>query len=378
MSKLLLVVKILLFIFLFSVSAFSYPRFSAYTGDKCSDCHVNPTGGGMRNTYGIKYAKQNLQTDFLRKFNKKTEFDNQLNKNIAIGGDVRIAHIGSEVPNSNSLNTFLTMQGDIYVNAKVNDFISVYVNPGYEAPSNTSHYEVFGMITNLPLNLFFKAGRFTPNYGIKIIEHRAFQRNEILNSPRQTNDGLEIGISPGIFNFNMGLYNGNKNGFYDTDPKRLFVSSADITLNSENNNFNLNIGGSFYNNPYNAFDPITSSVNDANYNSYGGFAKIGILKRIALLGEIDFTERTETNIMKRGLIGFGELNIMIANGLEFRSQYEYFQRNRDINNSRIIRTSLGAVIYPLTGLETEAMYRFVSDDINPNTNEFQFNIHFYF
>ena len=55
----------------FFATAYSYPRFSAYTGDKCSDCHVGPQGGGMRNAYGMKYAKANLQLDFLKKYVKK-------------------------------------------------------------------------------------------------------------------------------------------------------------------------------------------------------------------------------------------------------------------------------------------------------------------
>ncbi len=53
----------LLAAFLLSMQVlYSYPRFSAYTGDKCSDCHVNPQGGGMRNQYGQHFAKQNLQS----------------------------------------------------------------------------------------------------------------------------------------------------------------------------------------------------------------------------------------------------------------------------------------------------------------------------
>jgi len=123
-------------------AVFSYPRFSAYTGDKCADCHVSPTGAGMRNTYGNNFAKQDLQMDFVKKLvKKKPEFSTQLNKNISVGGDVRIMHIGNENPISPTTNSFLTMEGDLYVNASVNDFISVYVAPGYEIPNVPAKYE---------------------------------------------------------------------------------------------------------------------------------------------------------------------------------------------------------------------------------------------
>jgi len=117
---------------------------------------------------------------------------------------------------------------------------------------------------------------------------------------------------------------------------------------------------------------------DADKKAYGGFAKFGILNRIAILSEVDFVENTRLSNMTRGLYGFGELSIIIVKGLEFRSQYEYMKPDRDAGNNRITRKSIGAAVYPLAGLETEAMIRFVTEDTQPNTNEFQVNFHFYF
>lgn len=370
------------FIFVFSflaVSAYSYPRFSAYTGDKCADCHVNPQGGGMRNQYGMNFAKQNLQLDFLKKYvTKKVDFSTQLNKNISIGGDLRLVHVGNEKANAPSTNTFLTMQGDLYVNANVNDYISLYIAPGLQIPNIPAKYEVFGMVSNLPLNSYFRAGRINPTYGMKVVEHRSYHRAELLGTPYSANDGVEFGIAPGSFNLSAGLFNGLNSDFFDKDPKRMFVSSADYTFNFYDNNLNLNLGASFYNNPYNFINPVTGENTDADKKAYGGFAKIGILKRIALLTEVDFVENTRISSMKRGLYGYGELNFIIVKGLELRTQYEYMKPDRDAGNNRITRTSVGASVFPLTGFETEAMLRFVTEDAQPDTKEFQVNFHFYF
>ena len=78
-------------LFLVSQISFSYPRFAAYTGDKCVDCHVNPSGASMRTEYGTKYAQQDLQMDMFKKLSAKMEFSPKLTKNISVGGDVRIA-----------------------------------------------------------------------------------------------------------------------------------------------------------------------------------------------------------------------------------------------------------------------------------------------
>ena len=370
----------LLAAFLLSMQVlYSYPRFSAYTGDKCSDCHVNPQGGGMRNQYGQHFAKQNLQMDFLKKLvTKKTDFSTQLNKNISIGGDVRIVHVGNENTSGPSTNTFLTMQGDFYANANVNDYISVYVAPGLQIPNIPAKYEVYGMVGNLPASLYFRAGRMTPTFGMKVVEHRAYQRQSLLGTPYAQSDGVEIGLSPGFLNFSAGLYNGLNTNFFDNDPKRMFVSSADFSFTPVEDKFNVNFGASFYNNPYNFLDPNSGNQTDAIKQAYGGFAKFGIFKRVALLGEVDFLENTQLSSMKRGIFGYAELNVIIVNGVEFRSQYEITRPDRDTENNRTIRTSVGAALFPLTGFETEAMMRFVSDDRQPNTTEFQWSFHFYF
>lgn len=371
--------NVMLFFTLFAVTAYSYPRFSAYTGDKCSDCHVGPQGGGMRNQFGSNYSKENLQMDFLKKYIKKTpEFTTKLNKNISVGGDLRFVHVDDEQPNLPVMNTFLTMQGDFYVNATVNDYISVYLAPGLQIPNIPTKYEVYGMVSNMPLNSYFKAGRMNPTFGIKIVEHRAFQRASLLGTPYAANDGFEIGLSPGNFNFSAGLFNGLNTDFFDKDPKKMFVSSADYMFSSHDNNLNVNIGASFYNNPYNFINPLTGSSTDALRKAFGGFTKIGILKRVALLGEVDFAENKRLGSTTRALFGYGELNVKIINGLELRGMYELMRPDRDAENNRTIRTRIGTAIFPLQGFETEAMIRFVTDDVLPNTNEYQVSFHFYF
>jgi len=373
--------KFLLFAaFLISVQGlFAYPRFSAYTGVKCSGCHVNPQGGGMRKQYGMNFAKENLQMDFLKKLvTKKTDFSTQLNKNISIGGDVRIIHAGNENISGPSTNTFLTMQGDLYANANVNDYISVYVAPAMQLPNIPTKSEVYGMVGNLPANIYFRAGRMTPTYGMKVVEHRAYQRQSLLGTPYAQSDGVEIGMSPGFVNFSAGLFNGLNTNFFDSDPKRMFVSSADFSFIPVEEKLSVNFGGSFYNNPYNYLDPNSGSQTDAIKQAYGGFAKFGIFKRVALLGEVDFLENTRLSSMTRGIFGYGELSVIIVNGVELRTQYEIMRPDRDAENNRTIRTSVGAALFPLTGFETEAMMRFVSDDQQPNTTEFQLGFHFYF
>lgn len=359
-------------------NVYTYPRFSAYNGDKCFDCHISPTGGTMRNNYAIKYANDELQWDYLKKFSKKVKFNPELNKSIYVGGDIRIANVIDQVPNAPAMKTFLAMQGDLYVNAKLNDFLNVFITPAFETPNIHRKTQVYGLLSNLPYDIYFKAGRFIPNYGINIPEHRAYQRIDFLNTPYAEDAGFELGLTPGNLTFNVALFNGIGIDFFDTDEKKMFVANVDYMMNFKDSKINVDIGTSFYNNPYDIFDPVNNVKRNAYTHAFSGFTKIGLYKRVAILGEVDFRENTIEGSMTRGIYGFGELDVKIVKGFELRTQYEYRDPNREASTDRTMRYSFGGAIFPLLGLEFEAMYRIVNDEVLPNTNEYQGMLHFYF
>jgi hypothetical protein len=360
----------------------SYPRFAAYTGDKCIDCHVDPTGGTMRNSGGIAYAKNNLSMDLFKKLAGKTQFSPKITNEISIGGDVRVAQVDNQVEGRTNFNSFLGMQGDLYVNAELNRILNVFVTSGIDIPGIETEYEVYGMISNLPANAYFKVGVYKPNYGIKIVEHRAYQRSVLWRAPYNSNTGFEIGISPDWFSMNAGLYNPMGQDFLQVntgyDPHKMFVGNTDFNFTFNQNKFNLNFGGSFFNNPHNVFDSTGSMKITAVNQGFGGYTRIGVIKRIALLGEIDFQQFTSDFPMRRSLFGFAELNVILIKGFELRSQYEYYDKNRDITGDHIQRISGGLAFFPFFGFETEMMVRFPIEDPEKKNDEWQWNFHFYF
>lgn len=356
----------------------AYPRFAAYSGDKCMDCHVNPTGGIMRNFAGNKYAEKNLAMDLFRKVAGKTKFDPRLTKAVSIGGDVRVAQVDNEIPNNSNFNSFLAMQGDAYLNVELNDIVNVFATSGISIPEIEARYEVYGMLSNLPANGFFKVGMFKPNYGLRIVEHRAYQRKALLGAPYDATTGFEVGVSPEWFTLTAGIYNRPDADFLEQDPHKMFVASTDFSFGFNDNLFNVSVGGSFLNNPYNTQDSIFSNTITGLQQAYGANMKLGIMNRVAILGEVDFEERKTDLPMRRSLYWFGELNVIVIKGLELRGQYEYYDRNRDAEEDHRSRISAGFAAFPFYGFETEAMVRFVTEDQDLDNNEWQWNFHFYF
>lgn len=337
----------------------------------------------MRHGGGIAYAKNNLNMEMFKKLASKTEFSPKITKDISVGGDVRIVHADHQVSGETNFNSFLAMQGDLYVNAKLNEILNIFITSGIDIPGISTEYEVYGMLSNLPANLYFKAGRYSPDYGIRIVEHRAFQRSfnyGLWNAPYDANTGFELGVSPEWFSINAGIFNPvnpniqSQDEFLTGDPHKMIVGNTDFNFGFNDNKFNVNFGASFYNNPYKIND-----TTNGNSKGWGGHIMVGIMKRVALLGEIDFFERkTTTTALSRRMFSFGELNVIVIKGLELRGQFERLVRDRNKSDESIKRYSVGFAAFPFFGFETEVMIRFVSEEPKVDNDEYQWTFHFYF
>ncbi len=398
----------LIFLISFTGKGYSYPKFAAYTGEKCMSCHVNPTGGGLRNLYGVKYSKDNLYFKFLEKANKTTEINPQITKGIQMGADMRFAYFDDQTGAGNpNFNTFFEMQADLYINGQLNKYLNVVIAPGLYIPNTfatqpyitpapvPTKYEVYGMVSNLPAGLYVKMGRFIPNFGVRIAEHRAY--NRIYNdfyTPYAADAGIEAGISPGPFTLTAGFSNGQSydikgenNNSFDFDTQKQLTVSGDFRWASKKSKYTFGLGGSFITNPF-KYDP------DNNINALrqiaAGFFSVGFFERVALIGEITYNRlkiRDSLSSQTQFRTLFGELDARVSKGIELKFQYENYDPALGIKDDPTERQrySFGAVIFPLTGLEIESVYRIVKagkgDGPVPfeiQNNEFQAVFKFYF
>ena len=374
------------------------PKFASRVGVKCAACHVNPTGKGMRNTFGSTYGREELPMRTYKNVvdtsddGKVTmtkedvtnidDFSTAITPNLSYGADFRTLYFYEA---NNKTSSVFQMQGDLYLNFRLNRQFLLYVDKELY-----NGVEVFGLAKVLPLDGYFKVGQFIPSYGTKIDDHTTFIRGgpyfplnpAIANypqglvfgernglHPQQT--GIEAGISPSIFSLQVGLFNGYPNsgtsGTNATKFKTITVR-GDATIQSEL--INVNVGGSFYN------DPNPDPTEKATF--YGGFGSITVLKSLTLNGEFDYIQTPVAGVTTTGFMSYTELNYVLVNGVDLKLGYDFYDPDKNLKTGSEARTNVGAEFFLMSGVEVRPLYRFNMEQPTEISNdEFDLMFHFF-
>ena len=128
--------------------ALAEPYLALREGYKCSQCHVNRTGGGMRSSFGVIYAQTRLPTMVLGSAEESRStpaiaspgelsrflrdgifFDSWLADRTAIGGDFRTRFTRTYAPKATDDQTFDVQEGRVYLQFHLQpDLVTFYVD----------------------------------------------------------------------------------------------------------------------------------------------------------------------------------------------------------------------------------------------------------
>jgi hypothetical protein len=358
------------------------PKFASREGVKCASCHINPTGKGMRNAYGVTYGREALPIPAYKEETAIEDFSTNLTDNFSYGTDFRTLFFYDQ---KNTSSSFFQMQGDLYLNLRLNKKFLLYVDKGLY-----SGFEVFGFAKVLPLDGYIKVGKFVPAYGVKVDDHNSFIRGGqtpfdagqfagllpgyprgLVFGERGEDTGLELGFSPGMFFFNAGVFNGTPNpGISGTSglKTKAVALRGEVFLPSDA--FNLSLGASMYNRP--------SQGTSGSLMFFGGFGSLTFLKNITLTSEVDFINSSVSGSDVAGMIVFTEVNYMVTPGIDVKLGYEFYDPDTQKKNGSFTRITLGSEFFLMSGVELRPLYRFnVEQPTDLKNNEFQLMFHFY-
>jgi hypothetical protein len=327
---------------LWASAAGAEPYLAVREGMRCSACHVNMNGGGMRSDLVTMHARDVLHyPSFLGTFSNPPDFfSGEINKYLALGGDLRASNTaifqdrgnpakcpgpttsGVCVDNDtvfrgrleeNDLDvTEATLYGQVRL---IPDYVTLYIDQRFQPTTDTR--EVFGLLRGvLPWNGYIKAGRMYLPYGLQLQDDGAFIRGGTNGSAntgfsfRLQEAGGALGFEPEPLTFILAMTDGAAG---DRDVRVTATTYAVLTDLPVVRN--VLVGGSF------------SRVGPPGSEALRfGFFSGTTIERFTVLGEADFlSDRTpDTNGRTIGrFVAYGEGNYLLFDWLNVKVALDF-------------------------------------------------------
>lgn len=353
--------------FLTSFDSFALPRFALNLGNRCIDCHYNPSGGVIRNLDGWNWGKNTLS--LLSTRDKDFIMSPRISDNISIGLDYRTQFLYSQ---EKKRTDFQNMTGSIYTNFSVSKEINISAK--YDFVNKL--WEGYGVAHILPNSGYIKAGAFTPNFGIKMDDHTAYTRGGdfgllfsqgayqgLIYNPFYTEAGVEVGMYAGNFLYLTASAGSNllSNRTLSKDPT--YTTRLEITPHF--GMIELMVGGSF------ASAKIPQPI-----NMYGGFFGFGY-SEFSLLAEFDVAEDLMGVDQKTNVL-MVEAAYGIVTGLDAIVRYDRIDPNSDITQDEISKLIVGVEFQPYSFIEIRPQYRLTMEDPSVDNDSFVLQFHFWY
>ena len=190
---------------LVTLPARAEPYLAVQEGYKCNVCHVNPTGGGLRNNFGTLYAKTLLPAQ--NAGGALDAWSGRLIDAVRIGGDLRAEWSQSSVPNSPSQQQFGLEQFRLYADvAVIPDRLGLYIDEQV-APNASQNMEAYVRYGNSNDGLYFKGGQFYLPFGWRLQDQTAFVREVTGISMTTPEQGVEMGYEHAAWSAQLDLTN---------------------------------------------------------------------------------------------------------------------------------------------------------------------------
>lgn len=206
---------------LFASQIFSEPYFAVREGYDCSQCHVNPTGGGMRNAFGNVYAQTVLPA---RQLDDVPLWSGELLGPIAVGGNARYSGRELDTDDSDSAFEFDTERVSLYLSVTPNQYITLYLDEQV-APGGAFTRESW-LKLNFDKNWYLKAGKFVLPFGWRLEDDQAFIRRVSGINFSTADDGLELGYMAGKWSTQLAITNGTGGADESDDGKQGSLRSS--------------------------------------------------------------------------------------------------------------------------------------------------------
>jgi hypothetical protein len=195
-----------------SLPAAAEPYLAVRQGLACSGCHVNPTGGGLRNAAGNAFAQNELAAR--RIDTGEAPWLGDLNRFVSLGGDFRGSATYTDFPESEDQDlAFAVDELRAYLDLHViPGRLSVYLDQKF-APGDSRNLEAYARVSLDESNRYYvKAGQMYLPFGLRIEDDTAFARQVSGIGFDTPDNGVELGLQSGPWNAQVAVTNGTGGG----------------------------------------------------------------------------------------------------------------------------------------------------------------------
>lgn len=180
-------------------AAESVPRFSAEQGMECGACHFAPGGGAIRNRFGhftVSVHQLSLKSTKVKLLEKYKE--PKLGESVTVGADARwriemrrfADTTATDTTSEYRVGSLSRYQSDIYLAAE--PFSNTYLNFTLSSGSIDESYLLYDRAYE---GYWIQAGRFYPQYGLRLEDFTSLVRQRTGIFHRSAVDGLAFGTS---------------------------------------------------------------------------------------------------------------------------------------------------------------------------------------
>jgi hypothetical protein len=373
------------------------PYMAIREGRKCSSCHVNMDGAGMRTLLADTHMQEITHyRDVIPELASATEvFNPQITPFLRVGGDLRLDDqiVFQDQPDAQGLVPHKVLRGDVDENildfrraplylllGLVPDYLEVYLDESF-APNGVVTRELFGLLKGvLPWKGYLKAGKFFLDYGLRTADDTLFSLDNNTNKQfvrgrtgtdfESQQTGGEIGFQPGPFHFTVQITGGASGEADVRETSNLYAMLTDLPVVD-----NLIVGASFMHlNP--------SSEEDFIYGAYAG-STLGALEYQAECDWIHVGRSDSTKRASGAFLAYGEVNYLLLGWINVKGFGEYADTDPNAQTLDSAQNRFGFGIEPFLGrfLQTRLFYSIANGPKSrpvDNQNRVVLELHLFF
>ncbi len=313
------------------------PYLAVRTGLKCMACHVNPSGGGLRNAAGVAFSQSAIPANPLP--DVLAGWTGGFGERLRLGGDYRTASAETAVSGQPRQRGAAIEQLRLYADLQLwVDHLGVYIDETL-APQKPQRQEAYVRLSTPGLGWYAKAGQFYLPFGWRLQDNSAFVRQVSGINMTVPDKGLELGMERADWSAQLVYSNGPGNS---GDAAGHQLTGQLVWLQPWGR-----LGA--------AMAQVSNPAGDRQAYAFFAGASTG---PVSWLGEVDLiSDEGYPEGRRRLLATLLEANWLVRQGHNLKFSSEFFDPDLRIPNDHRARYSLVYEYTPIAFVQLRAGYR---------------------